>query len=181
MTGTGRRPDDELVQVAEVVRPVGLRGEVKLYPLLDFHPLLLDSGFLRWDDGKPAEFRTVRDGGSGTWIVHPAECEDRTAAEQRVGRGLVFRTGDYRRPEFPRPAGGLPFRYLGRSVVTAGGEPVGEVVEVRRHGAQYTLVVADEGGEMLIPAVQPILRPDGDALEGDLVVDPPEGLLDANR
>ena len=35
-------------------------------------------------------------------------------------------------------------------------------------------------GEILIPAVAPILRP-ADGLDGDLVIDPPEGLLDAQR
>jgi hypothetical protein len=41
----------------------------------------------------------------------------------------------------------------------------------------YLLVVPVEGGEILVPSVEPILRFD-DALEGPLVIDPPEGLLD---
>jgi hypothetical protein len=51
---------------------------------------------------------------------------------------------------------------------------------VRLAGGQLLLVVPDDAGEILIPAVAPILRPD-DGLEGDLVVDLPEGLLDVNR
>jgi ribosomal 30S subunit maturation factor RimM len=56
---------------------------------------------------------------------------------------------------------------------------VGTVAEVRFTGGGYTLVVTDPAGkgEILIPAVEPILQAD-EGLTGALVVDPPEGLLD---
>jgi ribosomal 30S subunit maturation factor RimM len=57
------------------------------------------------------------------------------------------------------------------------GEAVGRVDEVRRYGWQITLVIRHGGQEILIPAVAPILNPDT-GLEGPLLIDPPEGLLD---
>ena len=81
---------------------------------------------------------------------------------------------------FPRPPEGLPFRYLGRDVVTRAGEAIGEVEEVRFTGSQYLLVIPSRDGtgpEILIPAVAPILVED-DGVGGPLVIDPPEGLLD---
>lgn len=166
------------VPVAEVVKAVGLRGEVKLYPLVDFHAPLLESRYLRWQDGAPAVF--LRGRASGGCVVAAFEgCADRDAAEAMVGRELGFAREDYLAPDFPRPAGGLPFRYLGRPVVTTAGETVGLVDEVRRYTAQVLLVVLREGREILIPAVAPILRPD-EGLEGPLVIDPPAGLLDAD-
>jgi 16S rRNA processing protein RimM len=164
------------VTVAEVVKAVGLRGEVKLYPLLDFHAPLLESGFLRWQDGAPATFERGRSSG-GCVVAKFAGCEDRDAAEAMVGRELGFAREDYLAPDFPRPPEGLPFRYLDRTVQTVAGETVGTVGEVRRYAAQVLLVLQREGREVLIPAVAPILRPDA-GLEGPLVIDPPAGLLE---
>jgi len=170
--------DSRFVPVAEVVKAVGLKGEVKLHPLLDFHGPLLDSDYLVWEDGSAARILGRRPAGNCV-AVRTDISRDRDAAEALVGREVGFRRDDYLRRDFPRPADGLPFRYLGREVVTADGHPVGTVDEVRRAGSWFLLVVVRDGREILIPAVEPILRAD-DALEGELVVDPPEGLLDVN-
>jgi 16S rRNA processing protein RimM len=167
------------VPVAEIVRPVGLRGEVKLYPLIDWHPPLLGSRFLVWESGKPAEVSISRSGSDGL-VVRPAGCADRTAAEALVGRQLGFRREAYGRPGFPRPAAGLPFRLVGRAVVTSAGQDLGTVDEVRRHGTQLTLVILRGEEELLVPAVAPILREE-DGEQGPLTIDPPEGLLDVGN
>ena len=83
-------------------------------------------------------------------------------------------------PDFPRPAGGLPFRYLGRQVVTAAGEAIGTVDEVRLAGGQLLLVRAGRAGRDPDPGgrADPAAgrRPRG--RPGDR---PPEGLLDVHR
>ena len=168
---------DPFVPIADVVKAVGLRGEVKLYPLLDFHAPLLETPFLVWDDGSAVTLERARPTGGGV-AVKPAGCDDRDQAERLVGRQLGFRRERYLEAGFPRPADGLPFRYEGRPVQLAGGEPVGTVQEVRRYAAQVLLVVEIEGREVMIPAVEPILASD-EGLEGPLIVTPPEGLLDA--
>lgn len=169
---------DGFVVIAEAVKAVGLKGELKLYPLLDFHQPLLDSGYLMWEDGTALELRGHRPAGTCV-AVAVVGSRDRNSAEALVGRQVGFRREDYLREDFPRPAGGLAFRYLGRTVVTVDGESVGTVDEVRRAAGTLLLVVRGGGHDVLIPAVAEILRPD-DGLEGDLVVDPPEGLLDVN-
>jgi len=171
---------DAFVAIGEIVKAIGLKGEVKLYPLLDFHEPLLGTDFLVWADGTPARLRGHRPAGSGCVALRIEGSDDRDGAETLVGRELGFLRASYRDPAFPRPPGGLGFRYLERRVVTASGDVVGTVDEVRRAGGQLLLVVPDGAGEILIPAVAPILRPD-DGLDGDLVVDPPEGLLDVHR
>lgn len=168
---------DDFVPVADVVKAVGLRGEVKLYPLLDFHAPLLASCYLRWQDGSAAELERARPAGNCV-AVKPRGCDDRDQAEAMVGRQLGFRAGDYVAADFPRPTSGLPFRYLGRSVQQRDGTALGPVVEVRRYASQVLLVIEHEGREVMIPAVAPILQPD-DELAGPLIVDLPEGLLDA--
>lgn len=162
--------------IGEVVKAVGLRGEVKLYPLLDFHEPLLESGFLVWEDGGAAPVECFRPAGQCV-AVKVDGVADRTGAEALVGRTLGFRREDYLDPAFPRPACGLPFRYLGRPVRTPDGREVGVVDEVRFAGGSFLLVIPDGTREILIPAVAPILRAD-DGLDGPLEIDPPEGLLD---
>jgi 16S rRNA processing protein RimM len=167
---------DRFVRIGEVVKAIGLKGEVKLYPLLDFFEPLLESGFLVWQDGTPAPIKNHRQAGS-CYALRLAGIDGRDAADGMIGRELGFDSASYLDPEFPRPDEGLPFRYLGRQVETTDGQIVGTVDEVRVGGALYLLVVPSGEGEILIPSVEPILRFD-DELEGPLVIDPPEGLLD---
>lgn len=168
------------VAIGEIVRAVGLRGELKLYPLLDFHEPLLGSPFLVWSDGTPAQVQRHRIMSGGCWGLAFRDVGGRDGAESMIGRELGFLVASYGDPAFPKPGGGLPFRWLGREVVTGSGDVVGIVDEVRRIGAQFMLVIPDGPREILIPALAPILRPD-DGLEGQLVIDPPEGLLDVQR
>jgi len=170
---------DRFIVIGEVVKAIGLKGEVKLYPLLDFHGPLLDSGFLVWQDGSPARILRHRQAGSCE-AIQPEGVTDRDGAEAIVGRELGFMSSSYRDPEFPRPAGGLPFRYLGREVVTVSGQAIGTVDEVRLAAGRILLVIPEGKLEILIPAVEPILAAD-EGLEGPLVIDPPEGLLDVHR
>jgi 16S rRNA processing protein RimM len=170
---------DRFVSIGEIVKAVGLKGEVKLYPLLDYWQDLLVSRFSVWADGRPAEIVGCRQAGSCD-AIKVAGVSDRNGAESLLGREIGFHREDYLDPEFPRPAGGLPFRFLGRPVETVSGDSVGTVTEVRFTGSNYLLVIDDPsrpGIEVLVPAVEPILRND-EGLEGPLVLDPPEGLFD---
>jgi len=167
------------VCIGEVVKAVGLKGEVKLYPLLDYFPPLLESEFLIWGNGELVNLVRHRQAGSCE-ALKLRGVDDRNAAESLVGKEIGFRSARYLDPGFPRPEGGLPFRYLDREVVLISGEPVGKVVEVRLAGGNYLLVLDDPsrpGREVLVPAVEPILIPNA-GLTGSLVIDPPEGLLD---
>ncbi len=170
---------NRFIVIGDLVKAVGLKGEVKLYPLLDFHEPLLDSPYLVREDGVPVEIEWHRQAGSCE-AVKIRGVVGRNAAEAQVGRKLGFMSESYLEPDFPRPVGGLPFRYLGRQVKTVDGHVVGTVDEVRFTGSNFLLVIPDAravGREILIPAVEPILRLD-EGLEDVLVIDPPEGLLD---
>lgn len=164
------------VQIAEVVKAVGLRGELKLYPMIDWWEDLLDTDLLVWDDGAPASVLGWRPHGP-CYVAAVDGVADRDAAEARVGRSIGFLRSRYPEPGFPKPSGGLPFRWLGCEVRDTAGEVLGEVHEVRLYGPQFTLAIRRGGREVLIPAVPPILV-DGAGLGAPLVVDPPEGLLD---
>jgi 16S rRNA processing protein RimM len=173
---------DRFVIIGEIVKAIGLKGEVKLLPLLDYHAALLLSSHLVWSDGTAAAVVRHRQAGSCE-ALKLRGVADRNAAEAMVGRELGFMSRSYLAPDFPQPAGGLPFRWLDREVRTAAGEMIGRVDEVRVAGAGYMLVLDDPqqpGRELMIPAVAPILHPEND-LAGALIVDLPEGLFDVQR
>ncbi len=169
----------DFVSVGEIVKAIGLKGELKLYPLLDYFAELLDSPFVVWQDGSDAKILHHRQAGSCV-AIKVTGVNDRNGADRMIGRELGFLRSSYEKEAFPKPEGGLAFRYLGREVRTSGGESVGIVAEVRLAGGQHLLVIPDGGQEILIPAVSPILQPD-EGLEGFLTVNPPEGLLDVHN
>jgi 16S rRNA processing protein RimM len=167
---------EDFVPLAEVVAAVGLSGEVKLYPLIDWYAPVLESPYLVWMTGDPVTVSGMRPA-RGCAVVRVTGCGDREGAAALVGRQLGFRRDSYLAADFPKPPGGLPFRWVGRELRLGSGESLGVVGEVRLYGSQLTLVVPGAAGETLVPAVPPILRDHAD-LEGPLVIDPPEGLLD---
>lgn len=95
-------PADEFVPVADVVKAVGLRGELKLYPLIDWHEPLLDSGDLAWDDGAPFAPDSWRPQGT-CYVVSVPGIGTREGAESAVGRMVGFLRSRYAAPDFPRP------------------------------------------------------------------------------
>jgi len=174
--------ENQFVVIGELVKAIGLKGEIKLYPLLNYYQELLESKFLVWADGQPAEVSRHRQAGSCRAIKVP-EVHDRNGAEAMVGRKLGFMSHSYLAADFPKPNEGLPFRWLGREVATVAGEVIGVVDEVRVAGAGYMLVLEDreqKGNRIMIPALAPILEPE-DRLTGTLIVDPPVGLFEAQR
>jgi len=168
----------EFICVGEIVNAIGLKGEVKLYPLMDYFDELLDSPYVVWRDGSKVDLRRYRQA-SSCIALSLEGVNNRTAAEAVIGRELGFNRSDYANDDFPKPNGGLAFRYVDREVRTTDGKVVGKVAEVRLAGGQHLLVIPDGEKEILIPAVSPILEFD-DKLEGVLTIDPPEGLLDVH-
>lgn len=166
----------DFIPVAEVVKAVGLKGDIKLYPLINWFEPLLDTDYLQWDNGQPLPMVSWRHN-SNCYVVRIEGIDDRNGADAAVGRKIGFLRNRYPEPGFPKPSTGLPFRYLERELVDTHGTVIGIVDEVRLYGAQFTLVVMIDGRQVLIPAIAPILRPD-EVLDGPLVIDPPEGLLD---
>jgi len=173
---------NRFVLIGEVVKGIGLKGEVKLYPMLDFRQALLGCSYLQWRDGSVADIVSFRPAGQ-CLALKIRGVDNRDLADQMVGRELGFMSHHYLAADFPRPDGGLPFRWLDREVVTDAGEVLGIVSEVRLAGAGYVLVLpdpVDTAREIMIPALSPILQAEDD-LCGSLVVDLPEGLLDVQR
>ncbi len=103
--------------------------------------------------------------------------DSQAAAESLRGRGLLAAETDFLPPDEGRV---YTFQVIGSSVVTVEGKRVGEVTAVIPVGDGELLVVSGPGTEIYVPfrsgicvAVDPGRR--------EIVIDPPEGLLDLNE
>lgn len=160
--------------VGKIVAPHGLKGEVRIRPLNELTDklfvvgatlcLVSPSGRRQW-----VTIQNCRRKGT-ILIVKFAELATIEEAERCVGFDLMTHK-DWRPPlnegEF------LLSDLLGLTVVTKGGEIIGEVTDVMESAA-HDLLVTDRG---LIPMVKEIIK--GVDLKGRrIIIDPPKGLLE---
>lgn len=170
---------DDLVVVARVARPHGLRGEVVLNPETDF----LEERF------QPGHRVFVLEGARvvplvlrSAWfhrqrpVVAFEGFERIEDVEGLAGRELRIAASEL----IPLPDGVFYHHQLiGCVVETAGGETVGTVTKVDGGGDASRLVLDGDAGEVIIPLAVDICRTiDVDARR--IVIEAPEGLLDVN-
>ena len=171
-------PGTPLVAIGEVLRPYGLRGEVKVRPLTDrprerFRKL---AACILWDpdrDGRePCRIASSRFQGD-TVLVRMDGIDSPEAARRFSGRLLAVS-----REEALPPAEGTfyPWQLEGAVVETRDGRPVGRFAGVEP-GAQELWQVDDGTRRRLIPAVPEIVV-EVSVADRRIVIDPPEGLLD---
>jgi 16S rRNA processing protein RimM len=167
-----------LVAIGEVLRPYGLRGEVKVRPLTDRpHERFrnLETCTL-WeperDRREPCRIATCRFDGE-TVFLRLDGVDSPEAARRFSGRLLAVG-----RDEALPPAEGTfyPWQLEGAVVETRDGRPVGRFAGVEP-GAQDLWVVDDGARRRLIPAV-PAIVVEVSVADRRVVIDPPEGLLD---
>ena len=164
--------------IGEVLRPYGLRGEVKVRPLTDrprerFQKL--DTCIL-WDadrDGRePCRIASSRFDGE-TVFLRMDGVDSPEAARRFSGRLLAVPRED----ALPPAEGSFyPWQLEGAVVETRDGRPVGRFVGVEP-GAQELWLVDDGTQRRLIPAVPEIVV-EVSVADRRIVIDPPEGLLD---
>lgn len=163
----------ERVAIGEVLRPHGVRGEVRVKPLTA-HPerfLHLEEVYV---EGVRRRVRAARVA-AGAVILSLEGCEDRGAAELLRGRLLEVD----RDHVHPLPEGEYYwFQLRGLRVLTTEGRPVGRVVDVEPNPAHDLLVVEGEAGRrFLVPAVRALVA-EVDLEGGRLLVRDIPGLLE---
>lgn len=153
--GSGDRPPEpNFLIVGRVLRAWGIRGDLKIQPMTD-RPGDFAS-FTQVYVGTPPRryavhsFRPYQ----GNWLLHLADVNTRTQAEQLHGQPIfIERTqrqlgeGEY-----------LADQIIGLSVITVEGEALGKVVEIVVTGANDVYVVQGERGEVLLPARAEVIR-----------------------
>ncbi|MDH2430094.1 ribosome maturation factor RimM [Sphaerisporangium sp. TRM90804] len=165
--------------VGRIGRPHGIRGEVTVEVRTDAPESRFTLGASLATD-PPATGPLVVE--SLRWhksalLLRFAGVAGREQAEELRGTLLVVDSADIPPPDDPDEF--HDHQLIGLSVVTVGGEAVGEVVEILHHG-QDLLVVRRPTGEVLVPFVKALV-PEVDLDAKRLVVDPPPGLLDPDE
>jgi 16S rRNA processing protein RimM len=170
---------DEMVLVGRVARAHGNRGQVIVDPATDFPEERFKAGSVlhirRGETSEPLTVESVRFH-RGRPIVGLAGVDTMNAAEALAGTELRVGVDALQ----PLPARSYYHHDLiGCSVVTPHGETIGRVRSVDGDGAGSRLVVENTNGDVLIPMVEGICV-EVDVASRQIVVAPPEGLLDLN-
>ncbi|HWG13237.1 MAG TPA: ribosome maturation factor RimM [Streptosporangiaceae bacterium] len=167
------------IAVGQIARAHGVRGEVTVAVRTDEPDVRFTPGVTLATEPPERGPLTVAATRwhSGRLLIMFEGVRDRNAAEDLRGTLLVLDSA-----EIPAPAEPDEFydhQLIGLAVVSAAGDPVGEVTDVLHHGQDLLVVRRGPGpaGEVLVPFVSAIVT-DVDVPAGRLVIDPPPGLLD---
>jgi len=163
------------IELGRLLRPVGIRGELKLLPSPDFWPAALESAGLRLVGAAgelPVRVAASRPAGE-CLVLQLAELADRNAAEAWRD-ALLLLVGE---PDVPLPEAPRSWQLAGMRVRQADGEELGEVLGLLPMPGQDLLQVKGRTKVYAIPFVPPILCGiDWEA--GTITVAPPAGLLE---
>ena len=154
-SGSHRTPEPRYLAIARVVKPFGVRGELKLKVLTGFPEKL--ERLLRVYVGKEATpHQVMRFHWHGDeLLLQLADVRDPDAAEELRGQLVQIAHEDATPLE---PGQYYEHQIIGLSVVTTNGEPLGQVVKVLSTGANDVYVVHGPRGEVLLPARVEVVR-----------------------
>jgi 16S rRNA processing protein RimM len=172
-------PEPRHLAVGRVLRPHGVRGEVRVQVLTDFPERLSQHAafyLAHPDSPEDVQHRAVE-----TMRFHQQVlllklegCDDRNRAEELrdllvlipIEDAAPLEEGEY-----------YHFQVIGVEVETASGEELGRVTEVLETGANDVYVVRGPRGEVLIPAIESVVR-ELDLEANRMVVSPLPGMLE---
>ncbi len=152
-------PEPSYLVVGQVLRPHGVRGEVRV-KIITAHPERLEQHtyfYLAPPDSPEAVQRYAVEklrSHKGTLLLKLGGCDDRDAAEElrgmlvqvRIEEAIPLEEGEY-----------YYFQLIGVRVETESGEWIGQVTEVLETGANDVYVVRGPRGEVLLPAVDNVV------------------------
>lgn len=168
---------DDLVAVARIVKPRGLRGEMAADVLTDFPErfeglcdvtALLPGGHRRSLKIQDTWFQKGRIILKFEGVDTFEDAEPLRDAEICVNESEAV---ELQENEF------FDWELEGCEAITTDGEPIGKVREVMRTGGTEVLVIDAHGREVLIPFAKSICI-DVDIEGKRVIIDPPEGLLE---
>ncbi len=185
-TGADRRSpavtDDEriapdLVVVARIGRPQGVRGEVTIEVRTDAPEERFVAGSTLVTDPPergPVRIAAARQHGSA-WVLSIEGIEDRPAAETL--RNTLLLVPAAARPRLDQVDEFYDDQLVGLRAVDPQGSDLGEVSRISHLARDLLVIRRPSGAELLVPFVSAIVT-EVDLEGGRLIVDPPPGLLD---
>ena len=167
------------VLVGRLVKPFGIRGELKLHPAEDFWEDVLESKrlTLRWETDDVVKERDItftryRPHGN-CYVVCVDGVNDRNSAETFVGRDIYINS---EKIDVPLPDQKLPFQVLGAVVKSEDGEVLGEVTSVIFSAAHDVYEVGNDERSFMVPAVSEFIV-SIDEEKREIVIRPLPGLI----
>lgn len=149
-----RRPEPSYLAIGRVVRPFGLRGELRVQLLTEYPQQLvrLRTVYL----GPTAEPWTVENVRlhKDAALFKLIDCDDRTAAEALRGALVQIALEDavpLEEDEY------YEHQIVGMTVLEEDGTRLGKVSEIISTGANDVFVVVGPEGELLIPAIESVI------------------------
>lgn len=182
---SSRSPKDpRFLVVGHLNKPHGTKGELFVWPLTDHPESVYAPGvfvFVADEQGSEPDEKigslridTVRDFRNG-YLLGLEGVTDRNRAEELRGRYLVMPIDALA----PLAEGQLFYhQLLGMEVLTKDGRRLGEIAEVYELRPAAMLEVRGPDGDVMIPYLSHIVV-EVDAEAGRMIIDPPEGLLEA--
>jgi 16S rRNA processing protein RimM len=169
MTSQDQLNPDTAVTIGRITAAHGIRGEVKVEPLTDF-PQRFQPGSRLWLDGAPHDVERGRPQGRNV-ILKLRGVDSRTQAEALAGKALLA-------PEAaPIEDEGVYYLHdvIGLRVEDTAGQTLGRLAEVLSTGSNDVYVVRGDRGELLLPALDDVIR-QVDLPGGRILVDVPDGI-----
>jgi 16S rRNA processing protein RimM len=166
------RPEPNYLAIGRVVRPFGLRGELRVRLMTDYPEQL---GRLRTvylgPETQPWQVEAVRLHQEAA-LFKLVGCDDRTAAEMLRGALVQIARKDAVPLEDDEY---YEHQIIGLNVVEEDGTPLGKLTEIITTGANDVFVIIGPGGELLLPAIESVIL-DIDLDNGQMVVHVLDGL-----
>ncbi len=166
-------PKPRYLTIGRVLKPWGYRGELKIEIMTDFPERFASLTTVYLGEDAKA-FIVERARLTGKSVRLKLKGIDTPEAGARLRDHLV---------QIPtEEAVALPkgqyylYQLIGLRVKTTQGASLGEVVDILETGANDVYVVQNNGREVLIPAIEPVVKK-VDLEQGELIIEPMEGLL----
>ena len=167
--------EPEYITIGQVLAPWGNRGKLKVKVTTDFPQRFVPSSQV-YINRQPVTID------SAEWhkdrVIIKISTVDSIEETQKL-RGQNIEIHRSQLKSLPEGHYYL-FQIIGLMVSTTQGEPLGRITEVLTTEDSDTYVVNGDRGEILIPAIEDVVR-SIDIEQGRMVIDPIEGLLSLNQ
>jgi 16S rRNA processing protein RimM len=168
-------PREGYTAVGRVLRPHGLRGELRVQGFTEGAPNL-QRGRRVWLGERQLTILRARPD-RDAWILQFDGIRDRTEAEDYYEALLEVPDAQVRRTDAESY---FVHELIGLRVVTEDGREIGRVAEVLQTGANDVYVVRGEKGEVMLPAVGDVVK-EINLPEACISITPLPGMLDESE
>ena len=164
----------EKVRIGQITAPVGIRGEVRVFPYTDRESRFSDIGKVFLGEGEDERIVKKARFDKGMAVLKLSGVDDRNTAETLRGLNLYARKDLYILEDDTYFTEDL----IGCSVFSEEGETLGELTEVIQNSSQDIYRVKKPGGgSFLVPAVKEFIKK-VDIEKKEIVMHLIEGLTD---